>query len=127
MAKTEALLVLRGAGKKKRKVRSREKTQQLELLVRSSELSSSTSIWVQCARLVVQWARWCRGEWTARGSRTFAASNFSAKCKKSVATTLLEARLLHSSETWSPLPMGHAKRHEEVQMRWALKAVKAAE
>ena len=56
--------------------------------------------------------------------RFFAAANFSLKCKKSVAATLLETRLLYSSETWPPLPMGHARRHERVQMRWIRKAVK---
>ena len=56
--------------------------------------------------------------------RFFAAANFGLKCKKSVATTLLETRLLYSSETWPPLPMSHAKRLESVQMRWIRKAVK---
>ena len=56
--------------------------------------------------------------------RFFAAANFSLKCKKSVANTLLETRLLYRSETWPPLPMGHAKRLESVQMRWIRKAVK---
>ena len=37
---------------------------------------------------------------------------------------LLETRLLHSSETWPPLPVGHAKRLEGVQMSWTRKAVK---
>ena len=56
--------------------------------------------------------------------RFFAAANFSLKCKKSVAATLLKTRLLYSSETWPPLPMGHAQRLESVQMRWIRKAVK---
>ena len=59
----------------------------------------------------------------AVAGRFFAAANFSLKCKKSVAATLLETRLLYSSETWPPLPMGHARRHERVQMRWIRKAV----
>ena len=60
----------------------------------------------------------------AVAGRFFAAVNFSLKCKKSVAATLLETRLLYSSETWPPLSMGHARRHERVQMRWIRKAVK---
>ena len=39
------------------------------------------------------------------------------KCKKSAAASLLATRLLHSSETWPPLPVGHAKRLEGVQMK----------
>ena len=60
----------------------------------------------------------------AVAGRFFAAAKFSLKCKKNVTSTLLETRLLYSSETWPPLPMGHAKRLERVQMRWTRKAVK---
>ena len=51
----------------------------------------------------------------------FGAATFSMRC---VAATLLETRLLHSSETWPPLPVGHAKRLEGVQMSWTRNAVK---
>ena len=53
-----------------------------------------------------------RVAYLAVAGRFFAAANFSLKCKKSVAATLVETRLLYSSETWPPLPMGHAKRLE---------------
>ena len=56
--------------------------------------------------------------------RLFAAAKCSLKCKKNVAATLLETRLLYCSEAWPPLPLGHAKRLEGVQMRWTRKAEK---
>ena len=51
----------------------------------------------------------------------FGAATFSLRC---VAATLLETRLLYSSETWPPLPVEHAKHLEGVQMSWTRKAVK---
>ena len=62
-----------------------------------------------------------RVAYLAVAGRFFAAANFSLKCKRSVAATLLETRLLYSSETWPPLPMGHAKRLESMLMRWIRK------
>ena len=41
-----------------------------------------------------------RVAYLAVAGRFFAAANFSLKCKKSVAVTLRETRLLCSSETW---------------------------
>ena len=40
----------------------------------------------------------------------FGAAVNSLLCKKRVAATLLETRLLYSSETWPQLPVEHAKR-----------------
>ena len=115
----------------KLKMKSRGKTPHFKLLIRSSESWNNTSTWAQCARQVDRWVLRYRGGWTVHVSRilrwrgvSLPRRIFSLKCKRSVAATLLERRLFYSSETWPPLPMGHAKRLESVQMRWIRKAVK---
>ena len=68
VTKTEALLVLRGSGKKQGKTWNSEGIiLQSRLLVKNSELWNNASTWAQCVSQVVQWARRCRGEWIARG------------------------------------------------------------
>ena len=90
VAKTEALLVLRGAGKNKVESEIKGKTPQFKLLVKSSESWNSTSrsgamgpgvSW----RVDRTWVAYL-----AVAGRFFAAANPSLKCKKSVAATLLE-------------------------------------
>ena len=62
-----------------------------------------------------------RAAYLAVAGRFFGA----AACKKRVAGTLLDTRLHHSSETWPPPLVGHARRLEGVQMRWTRKAVRS--
>ena len=54
----------------------------------------------------------------------FGASAYSLLCKKRVTATLLQTRLLYSSETWPQLPVVHTKRLKRVQMNWTRQAVK---
>ena len=103
VAKTEALVVLRRVGRNKHM---------------GSMCTPSGAMGPEVSRREDRTREAC----LAVAGRFFAAANFSLKCKRSVAATLLETRLLYSSETWPPLPMGHAKCLESVQIRWIRKA-----
>ena len=128
VAKTEALVVLREVGRNKVKNEIKGKNPTLQVagqelrIVEQYRHMGSTCTPNGAMGPEVSWrVDRTRVAYLAVAGRFFAAANFSLKCKKSVA---LETRLLYISETWPPLPMGHAKRLESVQMRWMRKAVK---
>ena len=101
VAKTEALQVLRGAGKNKVNCEIKRKKPIIRCCWSRSQDCRAVQAHAQCVRVVVRWALRCRGE-----RRSWRRASFTA------------VRRGHL------LPLGHAIRLEGVQMRWTRKAVK---
>ena len=106
MAKTEALLVLRRAGKNKVKgeIKGKNPTisvagQELRVVEQYKHMGSMCTPSGAMGPEVSWRVDRTRVAHLAVAGRFFAAAKFSLKCKKNVAATLLETRLLYSSET----------------------------
>ena len=118
VAKTEALLVLRGTGKNKVKHEIRGKPQiqvagrELRIVEQYKHMGSMCTPSGAMGPEVSWRVDRRRVAYFAIAGHFFCAATFSLKYKKSATATLLETRLLCSSETWPPLPLGHAKRLE---------------
>ena len=111
-AKTEALVVLRGVGRNKVKneIKGKNPTlqvadQELRIVEQYKHMGSMCTPSGAMGPEVSWRVDRTRVAHLAVAGRFFAAANFSLKCKRSVAATLLETRLLYSSGTWPPLPM----------------------
>ena len=124
-------MVLRGTGKNNVKMNSREKKTTIQVagqevrIVKQYKHLGSMCTPSGAMGPEVSWRVYrTRVAYVAVAGHFFGAATFSLRCKKSVAATFLETRLLYSSETWPPSPVGHAKRLEGVQMSWTRKAVK---